>query len=193
MKIWVTRSTRLSTMKRRSPPRKPLGRSARFVPRQPLFPSITHPYAPHFSVPLLPNPQSPLRGLRGVSPPRPRSRLLSPSKRMTKSKHPDPVPSVLIVSVLISCFSWPAKYILPCALPLHLSDRYRRLYKLFPRNCILHIIHIVVAKGERRERSVEEPLECFPPRFVSILLDDVLWERRLERVIGSGTRIARTP
>jgi len=138
-------------MKRRSPPRNPLGRSARFAPIQSSFPTITHLFARNFSVPLLPNPQSPLRGLRGVSHPRPRSRPLSPSKRMTKSKHPGPTPpSVLTIPVLISCFFWFAKYILPCALPLHLSDRYRRLYKLFRRNCILYIIHIALAKGDKR-------------------------------------------
>jgi hypothetical protein len=53
----------------------------------------------------LPNPQNPLRGPRGVSPHHLRSRLLSPSKKMMKSKHMDPMPWILTVSVLVSCSS----------------------------------------------------------------------------------------
>jgi len=94
VKTSVTKLTGLPMKRMRTLLRKPPGRSA--------------------SVLLLPNPRSQLPGLRGISPRHPRNRLLSPSKRMTKSKHPDHVPFMLPVSVPVSCFSWFAKYILPC-------------------------------------------------------------------------------
>ena len=175
MKTLVTKSARSPMKRMKKLLKKRLGRSARFAPTQPVFPTITHPHPHLFSALLLPDPRSPLRGLRGISPHHPRSRLLSPSKRMRKSNYPDPMSFILTVSVLVSCFSWFAQYILPCRAT---SPPLRQIHETI--GCSLavasYILQTDISFRPRRnkQRSVEVPLECFPPRFLSVLFDDVL-------------------
>ena len=103
-KILVTKSIRLMMKRMRNLPRNPPDRSARFELNHPVFMTIAD-LCPHlFSALLLPNRRSRLQGLREISPHHPRSRLLSPSKRVMRSKHPDPMPFIFTISVFVSCF-----------------------------------------------------------------------------------------
>lgn len=129
-KTLVTKSTRSSMKRMKSLLRKPPDRSARFVPGQPVFPTITD-LCPPLSALLLPNRQSQLQGLRELSPHHPRSRRPSPSKRVMRSKHLDHTP--LYSPFLLPSHTFhdlPSTYY-RVAPPLHLSDKYRRLYSSF--------------------------------------------------------------
>lgn len=172
-KTLVTKSIRSSTKKTRSLLRKLPGRSARFVSPPSRYFQLLLTRLRLFSALLLPNLRSQLPGLRGVSPHRPRSRLLSPSRRMTKSKHPDPMPFMFTIPVLVSCFLWFAKY----------HTTVSRYLSTFQTNIgdyiVLSQLHYIsqtdtILTKVTSKRSVEVPLVCFPPRFVSIFLDDVL-------------------
>jgi hypothetical protein len=57
---------------------------------------------------------------------------------------------------------------------------------LFSRNCIIHTTDIAFANREQKKLSVEVPLVRFPPRFVSVFLDDVLWGLTVSGCFGES-------
>jgi len=62
----------------------------------------------------------------------------------------------------------------PVSRYLSTSQAYRRLYSSFAIALYILQTGVILAKKQQEERSVKEPLVCFPPSFVSVLLDDVL-------------------
>jgi len=170
--------------------RNPPDRSARFVPSQPVFPTITN-LRPPLSALLPPNRRSQLQGLREPSPHHLRSRPPSPSKRVMRSKHLDHMPSTHHFCCRLILFMICQVHI---TVSRHLSTSQTNIGDYIVLSQLHYISYKQIFPLRGNKQSVQSRYHLYASLhalFPSFSMTSC--EKLLERMIGCRATIARTP